>query len=475
LTIRHVNSVMSRWYKNNIPLVGKKCYECYHNKNSPCDPCPTLRALKTGRTEQEIVPGLTGTSIEWIELFSYPIRDRQSGKISGVVEFVRDITEKKRLESQLIQAQKMEAIGTLAGGIAHDFNNILMGIQGHTSLMLVDTDHSSPNYESLKGIEKFVKNAANLTRQLLGFARGGKYEVRPANPNELVATSAELFGRTHKKIHMNLTCQDTVWAVAVDQQQIEQVLLNLYLNASQAMEGRGDITIETRNVTLKGTHPKQPHCAPGNYVRISIHDTGKGMDKRTQERIFEPFFTTKEMGRGTGLGLASVYGIINNHGGMINVHSRKGTGSTFNVFLPVSKDTVSPEKKSPSDPLIGSETILLVDDEQLVLDIGRRMLTRIGYNILTAPDGREAIQVFEKNRDQISLVILDVIMPGMSGGETFDRLRSLKPDVKVLLASGYSIDGEAEKIMERGCNGFIQKPFDLKQLSQKIRNILARE
>jgi signal transduction histidine kinase len=225
----------------------------------------------------------------------------------------------------------MESLGTLAGGIAHDFNNLLMGIQGRTSLMVMDKDYSHPDFEHLKGIEDYVKSAADLTRQLLGFARGGKYEVKPTDINEMIKKSSSMFGRTKKEIKIHEKYQKDVWTVEVDQGQIEQVLMNLYVNAWQAMPGGGELYIETENVTLNEDYVKPYQVEQGNYVKISITDTGVGMDEATRQRIFEPFFTTKEMGRGTGLGLASVYGIIKNHGGFINVYSEKGEGTTFNI------------------------------------------------------------------------------------------------------------------------------------------------
>jgi two-component system cell cycle sensor histidine kinase/response regulator CckA len=231
----------------------------------------------------------------------------------------------------------MEAIGTLAGGIAHDFNNLLMAIQGRTSIMLMDKDSSHPDFGHLKGIEGYIGSAADLTKQLLGFARGGKYEVKPTDLNELIKKETRMFGRTKKEITIHEKYEDNLWPVEVDRGQIQQVLLNLYVNAWQAMPSGGELYIRTQNVTLDENYLKPHQFEPGRYVQISITDTGIGMDKATRERIFDPFFTTKEIGRGTGLGLASAYGILKNHGGFINVYSEKGHGSTFNIYLPASE------------------------------------------------------------------------------------------------------------------------------------------
>jgi PAS domain S-box-containing protein len=399
---------------------------------------------------------------------------------SGFRGILRDVTDritaqkdKERLESQVQQAQKMEAVGTLAGGIAHDFNNLLMGFQGNISLMLMDLGDEHPHCEFLNNMERYVKRGSELTRQILGFARGGKYQVKTINLNDLITKSAGMFSRTKKEITIHQKFQEDLWPVEVDQGQIEQVLLNLFVNAWQAMPGGGNLFLETENVTLEVNDYDKPYAIrPGRYIRISVSDTGTGMDKATQERIFEPFFTTKGVGRGTGLGLASAYGIIKNHNGIINVYSEKGHGATFKIYLPASKKQMIKEKARPESLEVGTEMILLVDDEEMVADIGKDMLEKLGYKILVAAGGTEAIKIFNTSRDQVQLVILDMIMPDMSGGETFNRLKAIKPDVKILLSSGYSLNGRASQIMKRGCNGFIQKPFNLKQISRKIREIL---
>ena len=390
----------------------------------------------------------------------------------ATLNFLRDITSQKKLEAQLQQAQKMEAIGTLAGGIAHDFNNLLMAIQGRASIMLMSKDSSHPDFEHLRGVEDHVKSAADLTRQLLGFARGGKYEVWPTNLNELIKEESRMFGRTKKEIIINGKYEENLWSVEIDRGQIGQVLLNLYINAWQAMPGGGNLYLETENVTIEENYVKSFSIEPGRYVKISVTDTGVGMDKATQKKIFDPFFTTKEMGRGTGLGLASSYGIVKNHGGFINVYSEKGHGTTFNIYLPASAKEIIEEKQPSGDILRGSETVLLVDDEDMIIEIAGELFKELGYKVLIARGGKEAIEIYEKNKEQIDIVILDMIMPDMSGSVTYDRMKEIDPDIKVLLASGYSINGQATEILNRGCNGFIQKPFKVKKLSQKLREIL---
>jgi len=393
----------------------------------------------------------------------------------ATLNFLRDITPLKKLEMQFQQAQKMEAIGTLAGGIAHDFNNLLMGIQGYITLMLFNMERSHPQYENLRRIEENVRNGASLTAQLLGFARRGKYEVKPADLNEILQRSSEMFERTRKEIKISRKFQEDIWTVEVDRGQTEQALLNLYVNAWQAMPEGGELYLETKNVTLGRDYAKPFLLQPGKYVKISVTDTGMGIDEKTQQRIFEPFFTTKEMGRGTGLGLASAYGIIKSHGGFINVYSEIGHGSTFTIYLPASEKAVKEAKKFYSEEIPrGTETVLLVDDEITITEVIEKALALMGYKVLLASNGEEALEVYKRNQDAIAVVILDMIMPGISGGKTYDLLKEINPGAKVILSSGYSEDGEAARIMSRGCDGFIQKPFGIKELSQKIREILDK-
>ncbi|MBN2468176.1 MAG: response regulator, partial [Deltaproteobacteria bacterium] len=395
---------------------------------------------------------------------------------------VQDITERKRseevqkkLEAQLQQAQKMEAIGTLAGGVAHDFNNLLMGIQGRVSLISLDLDSRHPHFDHLKGIEEIIRMGASLTRQLLGFARGGKYVVQPTNVNKLIFTSSQMFGRTKKEIRINRNLQEDIWTVEVDQAQIEQALLNLYVNAWHAMPGGGDLYLKTENVIIDKGYSTPFKVETGKYVKMTVTDTGVGMDQETQRRIFEPFFTTREMGGGTGLGLASVYGIVKNHGGIINVYSEKGKGTTFTIYLPASQKDLAEEKEETIEIKRGKETILLVDDEEMILTAGKEMLKSLGYKVFLAESGQKAVEVYSTYKEKIDMVILDMIMPGMGGREVYDRLKEIDPNVKVLLSSGYSLNGLATEMLERGCTGFIQKPFGMKQISLTLRKVLDKK
>ena len=383
--------------------------------------------------------------------------------------------EKKKLESQLKYAQRMKTLSTLAGGMAHNFNNLLMGIQGNASLVLLETDSAHPSYKRLKNIEKQVQTGSKLTGQLLGYAREGRYEVKPINVNQVAKETSDAFGTSRKDIRVYQDFAKDLWGIKADQGQIEQVLFNLYVNASDAMPGGGDLFLKTMNVTYKDMKNKPYEVEPGNYVLLTIRDTGLGMDKETMKRIFDPFFTTKGLAKGTGLGLASTYGIIKAHGGYIDVYSERGHGTTFEIYLPASKKEETKEKEAATEVLDGKETVLLIDDEDVIIDVCKEILKALGYKVLIASGGREALEIYEKNKEKIDIVILDMIMPVMGGGETYDRMKEISPDIKVLLSSGYSINGEATEILNRGCSGFIQKPFNMKELSRSIREILHKK
>jgi PAS domain S-box-containing protein len=417
----------------------------------------------------------------YIEMSVSLVRNAE-GKPQGFSGIGRDTTarrlaenDRKRLEDKLQQVQRLEAIGTLAGGIAHDFNNLLMGIQGNVDLLLISLDATDPRYENARSIERCVRSGANLTRQLLGYARGGKYFVKPIKLNDVVQTSSTLFGRTKKETKVICEYQEDIWTVAVDRSQIEQVLVNLYLNAWQAMGHKGTIHIKTENVVLDNDSVRPYGAVPGKYARVSVGDTGSGMDKETQKRVFEPFFTTKSMGKGTGMGLASAFGILKNHNGIIYFTSTLGKGTTFYICLPASdlpaeSDTVADENVRP-----GSGTILVVDDESYILDACKAMLTKLGYNTILAHSGEEAVALSRRENGSIDLIILDMVMPGMDGLTAYERLKEINPEVKVILSSGYSLTGAVKEILDKGCDEYIQKPFSLSQLSLITRELLDKK
>jgi two-component system cell cycle sensor histidine kinase/response regulator CckA len=408
--------------------------------------------------------------IKWLELNTVNLTWQGH---AATLNFVRDITRDKELERRFQEAQRMESLGTLAGGIAHDFNNLLMGIQGNVSLMYLDVEDDPGFTEKLQSIEDCVESGSRLTKQLLGFARGGKYVVKPVDLNRILTSSADMFGRTRKAISIHGEYEPDLWTVVADGNQIEQVLVNLYLNAWQAMQQGGDLIIKSENVILDNSFVKPHEVQPGRYVKIAVIDHGIGMDDSIQRRIFEPFFTTHEPGRGTGLGLASAFGIIKNHHGIITVESKLGKGSTFCIYLPASDKEPEIEKATNEAIEIGHETILLVDDEDYIVDVGEMMLKGLGYTIMTANCGKAAIDLFAENRDRIDLVVLDLVMPDMSGEAVFHEIRQIKPDVKVLFASGHYIVDQTRALLQTGSSDFLQKPFNLRQLSTKIRLILG--
>lgn len=394
-------------------------------------------------------------------------------KPMGTIFILRDISEKKRVEAQLHYIERMEAIGTLAGGIAHDFNNLMMGMLGNISLILYDIGTDDPNYQRLKIVENLIQSGSELTSKLLGYARKGQYELRPINLNKILKESSVAFGRARKEIVISTKLAEDLFLVNADGSQIEQVFLNLFINAADAMPQGGDLFLETANVTHKEMTGKPYTPEPGSYVMIKVKDNGTGMDQKTITRIFQPFFTTKEMGLGSGLGLASVYGIVKGHGGYIDVESEKGHGSVFSIYIPASEALVEKEPIVRERIEEGDETILLVDDEEIIIDVGTQLLERLGYTVLEARCGKEAIQIYQENKDNIDMIILDMIMPDMGGSEVYDKIKIIDPEVKILLSSGYSVEGQATEILKKGCNGFIQKPFNLKSLSRKIREVLS--
>jgi len=390
----------------------------------------------------------------------------------GIHGVIRNISERLRLQAKLRKAERMESLGTLAGGIAHDFNNLLMGIQGRSALMTMDLGPSHPIQEHLRAIDEHIRSGSNLTKQLLGFARGGKYDVSPMDINQLIFESAEMFGRTRKEIVIETKFHDNTIVADIDRGQIEQVLLNLYVNAWQAMPDGGHLRLETQMIVLGEDVSQIDGLKPGSYVHVMVQDTGMGMSQSTMGRIFDPFFTTKQKGRGTGLGLASSYGIIKNHGGIINVDSKINRGTTFHIYLPVTEKPVSNEITPDQTIHTGSETILLVDDETMIIDVGKSLLEKLGYRVIDAKSGEEALDIVRHNGSKIDLIILDMIMPGMDGGKAFDLIHDLYPEIPVILSSGYTLDGQAGDIIDKGCNGFIQKPFTLSEISNKVRKIL---
>ena len=399
-----------------------------------------------------------------------------SGRPIGFRGVVRDITERKALETQLRQAQKMEALGTLAGGIAHDFNNLLQAISGYTQLLLWEKSGTDHGAHELKEIEKAAGRAASLIRQLLAFSRKVEGERRPVNLNQEIMDIEKVLKRTiPKMIDIEIRLSKDLRTVRADPIQMEQILLNLGSNAADAMPEGGKWVIETRNASLDEEYCRNHLGAvPGDYVLLTVTDTGHGMDRETVQHIFEPFFTTKEIGRGTGLGLASVYGIVKSHGGYIMCYSEVGRGTIFKIYLPAVEQEGGEYKKSAEKtmPKGGSETILVVDDELSIREFAKRILQRFDYQVLLARSGEEALDIYNGRKDGIDLVILDLGMPGMGGYACLRELLKIDPSARVMIASGYAIDDRMKEILQSGAAEYIGKPYQFRELLAKVRDVL---
>ena len=450
-TARYLFQLFNRVYRSGIPA--------------------TNQDFEAHRNDQRMILEISASLVTGQD--SQPVGFR--GMLRDITHLRRAEKERQELKEQLHHAQRIEAIGTLAGGIAHDFNNILMGVQGNISLMLMRTPPTNPLTQKLRNIEQYIKDGASLTRQLLDFARTKQRQTAVTDLNELIRKTADMFGRTKREITINASELAATWPVKINPGQLEQVLMNLLVNAWQAMPEGGRLTIETEDcqLNMKSVHPFGLN--PGRYVKVKVRDTGIGMTEAILPQIFNPFFTTKERGRGTGLGLSSAYGIIKNHRGFIKAASRVGEGSVFTVYLPATTSAIQSETEIMLEPLRGAGTIMVVDDERFIIEITGEWLMELGYQVIEASSGQEALTLYEIHREAVDLVILDMVMPGMNGGETFDRLQAIDPDVNVLLISGYGLDGKAEEIHGKGCRGFIQKPFTIIQLSEKIKSILTEK
>jgi len=403
-----------------------------------------------------------------------PVRDAL-GKITNFVAVKRDITEHIELSRQLLQAQKMEAVGTLAGGVAHDFNNLLQVVLGYTELILTDEQLPSAHKDDLTRINKAAKNGADLVQRLLTFSRKTETKPKPLNLNHRISQVEKLLSRTiPKMIRIETILAKDLKVINADPTQMEQVLMNLVVNARDAMPEGGKIVIQTADALLDEAYARTHLGArPGPYVLLTVSDTGKGMDKETRDHIFEPFFTTKGVGEGTGLGLATVYGIVKQHSGHIMCYSEPDKGTTFKLYFPALIAEAGGEQQGLGPvPRGGTETILLVDDEEFLRDLGTRVLLKAGYTVLTACDGKKALEVYSSQRGNISLVILDLIMPQMGGKQCLEELLRMDPSVKVLVASGHAESGPAEAALQAGAKGFVSKPYDVKELLKTVREVL---
>ncbi|MDQ1240698.1 MAG: two-component system, cell cycle sensor histidine kinase and response regulator CckA, partial [Thermodesulfobacteriota bacterium] len=410
-----------------------------------------------------------------VHALAFTIQDPASKEPVYLANVSLDITERKNLESQLLQAQKMEAVGTLAGGIAHDFNNLLQVVIGYSELLLAAKEQSESQRESLRKIHTAARRGADLVRNLLTFSRKVEPKFRPVDLNHEVVEFQKLLSRTIPKIiRINLRLNGDLEPIEADPSQINQILMNLGVNSRDAMPDGGTLTIETKTVELDRPYSlMHPEVKPGRYAMLSISDTGQGMDEATMARIFDPFFSTKGVGKGTGLGLAIVYGIVKQHGGHITCHSELGQGTIFKMYFPCAEAADREESVTEDVPVQGgSETILLVDDEEVLRDLCSAILGEFGYKVITAENGREALEIYEAHREEISLIILDLIMPEMDGTTCLKEILLRAPDARVLMASGYSNSETLKDTEALGAKGFVEKPYNTRELLQTVREIL---
>jgi PAS domain S-box-containing protein len=419
----------------------------------------------------------------WAEISVSVLRDA-AGKYGATLAVVVDITERKKseqeresLQKQLLQAQKMEAIGTLAGGIAHDFNNLLQIILGYAELLLVKKEPDDPDRKRLEVIHHAARDGADLVARILTFSRKGESKARPMDLNDEIRRVEKLLRRTlPRMIQIDLLLADDLRIIDADPAQIEQVILNLGVNAQHALPEGGRLTIETSNVSLIDESViARLGAKPGKYVLLTVSDTGLGMPPEVLDRIFEPFFTTKVNGEGTGLGLAMVHGIVAQHGGYVSCYSEPGMGTSFKMYFPVSSAELRSDLAFKGEmPALGSETVLLVDDDDRVREMARQVIEMGGYKVLVARSGEEALVKYRERKGQISLVILDLIMPGMGGKVCLEELLRLDPDARVIVTSGYSSDALTHHKKGSGARGFVVKPYDAKGILEAIRKVLDR-
>ncbi len=415
-----------------------------------------------------------------IEFSATLIRD-QNGSAVGFRGILRDVSnqvkaaeKEKHMQTQIQQAQKMEALGTLAGGLAHGFNNVLMAIQGNLSIMRMNFPANDDLCRHLERINHSTEKGARLAKEILSFAKVGKFVVMSTDLNKILKSTSRMFTRSNTRLKIHEIYEQKLWQTQVDRVQIGQVLLSLYMNAAEAMPDGGELYLQSENIYLDESYTKPFNNKPGRYVKISVTDSGKGLCGEAKRRIFEPFFSPYRPIRYEGLGLAAAYGTIKSHQGIINVYSEKGHGTTFNIYLPASeKELESLPDGAEADR--GSETVLIVEDDPMASRMGRDILERWGYRVMVADNGSEAIEIYSEFKKRIHLVLLDIILPDLSGDQVFFSLRKINPDVRVIVSSGYNVNQQITHLLNCGCADFIQKPFQSRALSSKVRAALDRE
>lgn len=454
---------------------GETCYRAYHRRDEPCDGCLVERSFRDGGVHRREVYSATDAGPVYAEITSIPVRDARGQIIAGV-EIVRDITERKRLESQLVHAQRLEAVGQLAGGVAHDFNNLLTQILGYGDILRAKVADSRPLQADVDRILRSAERAADLTKSLLAFSRRQVIKIRPVDLNGVIIQMEDLLRRlAGKGVSLEMDLAPHGLSVMADTGQLEQVLINLVTNARDAMPEGGAVTVRTGQTEL-GDEFRRAHGygSPGTFALLSVSDTGTGMDERTITNIFEPFFTTKEVGSGTGLGLSLVYGVVKQHNGYITVKSDVGKGTEFSLYLPAA--TAHPdEETAPSvaqGPAQATGTVLVAEDDADVRFMARAILEQAGYTVIEAADGAEAVDNFRRQENGVDLVILDVTMPVKNGRDAFREIRDLRPGAQVLFVNGHTTDAMRTRDLQGEGVHFLLKPFTATRLLGIVRALL---
>jgi signal transduction histidine kinase/CheY-like chemotaxis protein len=457
---------------DEVQMKGNCCYQAFWDFKEPCGSCPVVRSFRSGELEEG---NFTAPDGSLLELRAVPICD-ESGKVESVIEVIRDITEHRKLETQLRQAQKMESIGTFAGGIAHDFNNILTAIIGYGYMAQLKMGPDDPLRRNIELMLEGADRAAHLTKDLLLFSRKQVSEKTPVDLNEIVSHLEKFIVRI---IGEDIVCRiglpSEPIVVYADTHHLEQVLMNLATNARDAMPDGGELIISTEEINLGDEFATiHGYGKPGRYALLIVSDTGKGMDEEIRKKIFEPFFTTKEVGKGTGLGMAVVYGIIKQHEGYINIYSEPGIGTTFKIYLPLISSEERVKATAPREEILarGTETILLVEDDKSTRELISSVLKQQGYAVIEAVDGAVAVMKFMENRETIDLIISDLIMPKLNGKEAYDEMKVWHPELKVIFMSGYAPDAIREKMSLEENVELISKPILPNALLMKVRSVL---
>ena len=462
--------------KSPEEMVGHKCYEFWgDDPEKPCDGCPSVKSFRTKKTTQIVRHDQDG--IIW-DLKAEPVFD-EKGNLAGVVEIANDITDKTRFETRLQQALKMEAIATLAGGVAHEFNNALMGIMGNIELLKLDFPENEKSDRYFEIMKKSGYCMSRLTDQLLAYAKGGKYQPKSLGLNDFVMETLPILKHDlSPEIRVETHFPKDISHIKADHAQMQMVLSAILSNSNEAIEDEGLIKITTENQDIDEDFTKRhPSLKPGPHVCLTIEDDGKGMDEKTRKGIFEPFFTTKFQGR--GMGMAAAYGIVMNHDGWISVDSELGKGTAVHIYFPAisaeSKEQGEKVKQPEIELNTGKETILMIEDEEVVIEVTQSMLEMLGYRVMAAETGEEAVHMAKTFDGQIDLALLDIKLPDMEGGKVYPLIMEARPDLKVIVFSGYAIDGPARKILDAGAQDFIQKPFSIATLSEKLKEVLEGE